>query len=98
MKKVGRLVFKPANIFWGVEKMSFAVYKNKGEYLVKIWEKQKGRKIPFYWGARKWGLADMMSIINQSERKNGKGRITINTLPKEVMDRANKELILEKLK
>lgn len=41
MKKIGRLVFKPRKIFWGVERMSFIVYKNKGEYLIKIREKQQ---------------------------------------------------------
>ncbi len=98
MKLIGRLVFKPRKIFWGAERMSFKVYRDKGEYLVKIWEKHIGLKklLPYVTG--KWGLLDMMKLISRSERKNGKGRITINTLPKEVMNRAKKELILYNLK
>jgi len=53
-----------------------------------------------------WGhqikLSEMLRLINssrkRSERNNGKGRITINTLPEEVMERANRELILYELK
>lgn len=96
MKKVGRLVFKPTKIIWGTERMSFVVYKNKDKYSVNIREKLVDIKKLHDWGRSKWGLIDMMRII--SDRGKRRGRITINTLPKEVMDRANRELILYKLK
>lgn len=95
-KKVGRLVFKPTKIIWGTERMSFVVYKNKDKYLVNIKEKLVDLKKLHDWGIHKWGLVDMMKII--SDKGKRRGRITINTLPKEVMERANKELILDRLK
>ena len=70
------------------------VYKDGDEYLVRIWERTEGIKNLHFWGTGKWGLIDMMKIIN---RKSG-GRITINTLPKKIMERARKELILDRLK
>ncbi len=99
MKLIGRLVFKPREIFWGVERMSFKVYRNKEEYIVRIWEKNIGwKKLHFYNPIKKeYGLLDMVKIMARSEKRHG-GRITVNTLPKEIMNRAKKELILHNLK
>ena len=97
MRLIGRLVFKPKEIFWGVERMSFKIYKNKGEYIVRIWEKNIGlKKLHFYNIKEEYGLLDMVKIMARSEKRHG-GKITINTLPKEVMDRAKKELIIKRL-
>ena len=98
MKKIGRLVFKPKKIFWGVERLSFIIYKNKKDYFVRVYEKNEGRKKPLDWGKgiHQINLGYMMRMIN-NKRYDG-GKITINTLPKEVIDRANKELILENLR
>ena len=99
MKKIGRLVFKPNKAFWGVERLSFVIYKNKGNYFVRVYEKNKALKKLLDWASGRMGRIDlgyMMKMVNN--KKYCGGKITINTLPKEVMDRANKELILENLR
>ncbi len=96
MKKIGRLVFKPKKIFWGVERLSFIIYKNKKDYSVRVYEKNEAQKKLLEWETHEITLGNMIMMIN-NKRYCG-GRITINTLPKEIMDRANKELILENLR
>jgi len=95
MKRMGRIVFKPNKMFWGVERLSFIIYKNKKDYFAKVYEKNKALKKLLDWG-HKIELGYMMKMINN--KKYSGGKITINTLPKEVMDRVNKEIILERLK
>lgn len=95
MKKIGRIVFKPNKSFWGVERFSFVIHKNKKDYFVRVYEKNEARKKLLDWG-HKIDLGYMMAMINN--QKFGGGKMTINTLSKEVMGRANKELILWSLK
>ena len=95
MKKIGRLVFKPNKMFWGVERLSFVIYKNKKDYLVYVYEKNKGMKKLLDW-QHEITLGYMVRLVNNKRYYGGK--ITINTLPKEIIDRANKELILENLR
>lgn len=99
MKKIGRLVtkiVKPTKQNWN-KGFSFIVYKNKGEYFIEVSEKMKGGKI-HSWGKEKYPLSDMVVLIDNSEKRNKGMKITINTLPKEVWERANRELILHRLK
>lgn len=99
MKKIGRLVFKvtkPNKKDWNIG-FNFLVYKDKGKYFVKVREKLKEFKKLHSWGGMV-GLIDMMILISRSRKRNESGKITINTLPKEVMDKANRELILDRLK
>ena len=98
MKKIGRLVFKitkPTKKDWNIG-FSFIIYKNKGEYFVKASERINRFGKNHIW-TRKIELLEMMILINHSRKRNGSGKITINTIPKEVMDKANRELILHRL-
>lgn len=112
MKIVGRLVFKPDKDSWagkswegesgkGTERFSFIIYKKKGKYPVTIKEIFYGTKKTHTWnrpfkskGKLVGGdLEEMIDVIGR-----GKGRITINTLPKDVKEKVNREIILRRLK
>ena len=112
MKKIGRLIFKPDKDSWsgksikgeigkGTERFLFVVYKKKDKYLVSIKEKFYGINKIHTWnrpykskGMSIGGdLKEMISVIGR-----GKGKITINTLPKDIKEKVNREIILYKLK
>lgn len=112
MKRIGRLVFNPdkdsfegkswkGEIGKGTERFSFIIYKEKGKYLVSIKEKFYGTNKIHTWNRPiksnrifvGGNIKEMTSIIGRS-----KGKITINTLPKDIKEKVNREIILYKLK